>query len=195
MPPELATSFRLLLGGVFAVSALSKLRSPLTFVRAVDNFGLAPHAVAAVGAVVIVALELLVGITLLSGFGAQFGAGISALLLVAFSVVMARNALQPKPLPCHCFGASEESAPYRTLGRLGLLNVAVLGMGVAPDPIMASSGQLLVALGIGVIGAWIIEVPAILALHRTPIPSFRQGSRRVTLRGLPLQPLTELRKG
>jgi uncharacterized membrane protein YphA (DoxX/SURF4 family) len=196
MSPDLALICQLLLGGVFGISAITKLRRPSLFVAAVEEFRLVPKPLVGLAALGTIALEAFCALTLASGVGLDAGRAIAVLLLSAFTALMVRNALSRQPLPCHCFGADREVRPYRTLGRLALLNGAALGIllpqtGASGVPTLA---HVLSATGLAVLGLWFLELPTLIRFHRTPIPTVRLMTRRVSFRGLPLAPVDALKR-
>src|SRR6266545_1102672 len=82
MPPELAVSARLLLGGLFAYSCTLKVREPAQFASAIKAFGILPTRLATPAAACVIAFEAIVAVTLLSGVGLALGSGVLVVLLL-----------------------------------------------------------------------------------------------------------------
>lgn len=186
---------RLLLGLVFALSAVTKLRDPRGFAKGVERFGLLPHQVTVVAALMLIALEAVVAAALLAGFAVQAAVPVAAALLVFFVGLMSYNLRRNDPLPCYCFGTgSSEVHPNIVLIRLGLLSMAMLvvlaswfaeGSSLLTQPLAADA--LLIAVGILLLGGWLLRLPDLREWHQTPVPEFAAPSSRISLRGVPLE--------
>lgn len=188
MRPELVLSAEFALAIVFAIALVGKVREPRAFVSAVRGFRMVPPPLAPVTAYGIIALEVIVVLTLITGFARVAGHGALVVLLCLFSVAMARNALASSPVPCHCFGPSDrEARPVHSLARLVLLNAAALVavLDVDGERVFTLSGAL-IAVGVVLVGVWILEAPTVVRFRRTPYPTIRLVSQRVSLRDLPL---------
>ncbi|CAG6394178.1 hypothetical protein NMG29_33525 [Streptomyces cocklensis] len=147
---------RLVLAGVFAVSAASKLHSAAAFdgfVTAVRRLGglrapyLRPAAALLAGGEALIAAGLLVPAT---AYGAML---LAPVLLLAFTAALARALLRRDPVACNCFGRSERPVGAVQLARNALL-VTLAACALAGWPAHASgpsdagAGPLLVcALG------------------------------------------------
>jgi uncharacterized membrane protein YphA (DoxX/SURF4 family) len=107
----------IVLGAVFVVAAVAKIAAGTTWVAQARELG-APTPVATV----LPGLELVVGAFLLAGLAGPVPAVVAALLLVAFSVAIARQLVDGRHPPCACFGAWSQ----RPLGEGHLLRNAAL---------------------------------------------------------------------
>jgi hypothetical protein len=107
----------LLLGAVFVVAAVSKLVAGTAWLAQARELG-APTPVATA----LPGVELVLGALLVTGIVAPIPAVLAALLLVAFSVAIARQLVDGRHPPCACFGAWS----HRPLGEGHLLRNAVL---------------------------------------------------------------------
>jgi hypothetical protein len=106
-----------LLGAVFVVAAVSKIVAGTAWVTQARELG-APTPVATA----LPGVELVLGALLVAGIAAPIPAVLAALLLVAFSVAIARQLVDGRHPPCACFGAWSQ----RPLGEGHLLRNAVL---------------------------------------------------------------------
>lgn len=194
---EILLVTRLLLGLVFIVSSITKLGDPAGFIRGVNRYTLIPRRLTGLAALLLIAVEAGIGVSLMSGGGAQIGILLATALLTLFTVVMTQNARRAQPLPCYCFGTDDSDVhPRRTLVRLSLFLVAAL---VTLTGVIAQSrsvtvrptlGSLLLAISALIVGMWFLRIPDFLELHRTPMPDHIPPSRRISLRGASLRPLT-----
>lgn len=188
---------RLLLGLVFALSSLAKLREPTAFARGVARFGLLPSWSTRPAALILIAVEAAIAFSLLFGIEGRVGIIGAASLILFFTGLMGWNARRTEPLPCFCFGTgSSEVEPRKVLARLGLLLALVLvtllrwvlrGSVLLARP--PSLDAILFAVAALLLGSWLLQFPALRTMHRTPIPAFANPGGRLSLRGIPLPPL------
>jgi len=148
---------RVLLAGVFVFAGVAKLADLAGSRRAVADFGV-PARWAGVTGVWLPICEVLVGVALIVGASARFGAVGAGVLLLAFSAAIANALARGRSPDCHCFG-QVHSAPagWRTLARnlllLGVAGfVAVAGWG---NPGVSATGWV-TRLG----GAWLVAIVA-----------------------------------
>ena len=107
----------IVLGAVFVVAAVSKMVAGTTWVAQARELGAsAPVATALPG------VELVVGALLIADIGGPLPALAAAVLLVAFSVTIARQLVDGRHPPCACFGAWSQ----RPLGEGHLVRNAAL---------------------------------------------------------------------
>ncbi|MFC1417896.1 MauE/DoxX family redox-associated membrane protein [Streptacidiphilus cavernicola] len=103
----------LLVVGVFALSAASKLRGRRAFagfVRSLEPLvGLRGRSATAIAAVVVLLECAVVPLSLLPGAG-RTGPGLAVLLLCGFTAVLASALRRGSTAPCACFGASVSPA-------------------------------------------------------------------------------------
>jgi hypothetical protein len=140
---------RLLLGGMFAVAALTKLADRGGVRRAVVAFGV-PRAAAATLGSILTAIEL--GIAALLLTAPKVGGAVALITLIGFSAVVPVSLARGQRLDCHCFGRlSSGPLGWPTLARNG--SFAALATFIALDghfgwPITAFATVML-ALWIG----------------------------------------------
>lgn len=154
-----------LLTGVFATSAASKLRGRTAFaefVTATARIGgfrpdrARPVAMVVAGAEVAIVLGFVTAALAASRTLAGLAAAGAALLLAAFTGAVARAVRRGAAVPCRCFGASKTPLGRRHLVRNAVLLVAA-GLGLAGALAAGGApvhpGGLAVAAGAGVLVA------------------------------------------
>ncbi|WP_326690768.1 MULTISPECIES: MauE/DoxX family redox-associated membrane protein [unclassified Streptomyces] len=168
---------RLLTGGVFAVSAVSKLRSRAAFrefERAARELG-APAGSPRPAALAVVAAEVLVPLGLLAPPGGLSGFILAAGLLAVLSAALVRALRRNVATACACFGSSSAPIGPRHLVRNGaLLAVAALGAGlsVAGPALPTHPGGLALAAFAALIGVLlVVGTDELAALFADPAPS------------------------
>ena len=124
----LASSLQILLATVFLIAGTMKLKRPSQFVVALRNYELIPSALSAPVALMVVAIELFVAFSFLSGWAFDVSVPVATLLLLAFEVAVGVNLRRGRVVPCGCFGSVSERISVRTLARIGLLLIAVIGL-------------------------------------------------------------------
>jgi uncharacterized membrane protein YphA (DoxX/SURF4 family) len=107
----------IVLGAVFVVAAVSKIVAGTTYVAQARELGV-PTPVATV----LPGVELIVGALLVAGIAAPLPAIAALVLLIGFSVAIARQLVDGRHPPCACFGAWSQ----RPLGEGHLLRNAAL---------------------------------------------------------------------
>lgn len=129
------TVARIVLAGVFLVSAWGKIRDREGSRDAVAAFGVPASLVAAVASALPVVELACAALLLAPDPAATVGALASALLLAAFTVAIAANLARGRRPACHCFGAprGDDAISGRTIvrnaGLLALAGLALLGAG------------------------------------------------------------------
>jgi uncharacterized membrane protein YphA (DoxX/SURF4 family) len=114
----------LVIGLVFAVAGVAKLRPPRTFVLSVMEYDVLPVPVAKLYAAAVPRLELLLGLCLLLGWAVRAAASMATILVITFLVGIVANLVRGRALQCNCFGAH---ASGRTIGlRLVVEDTALL---------------------------------------------------------------------
>jgi putative oxidoreductase len=128
---------RLVLGGVFVVAGVLKLRDPVTFTNDIANYQLWP-ALAPLVATVLPALEVVVGVALLAlrapwrRAAALCAGGLMVVFTAAASSALARGL----DVGCGCFGSASGAGTigWLTIARdLGLIAAAVLVVALERD--------------------------------------------------------------
>lgn len=193
---EFAVSCRLVLALTFLLSAVGKLRSPGSFAISIERHGVIQGSLARWIAWLIIATELGVGIILLGGRVVGIGLILAATLLIVFLIVMIRNISRQEPLPCHCFGSSDDTetpahAVYRILLLMVVLAVAV---GASWDGVEVSgiphASEILLAVSLMIVGIWSLQVPELVHMHQLLDLETRSRSKRVSFRNTPLTPVS-----
>ncbi|WP_282692498.1 MauE/DoxX family redox-associated membrane protein [Streptomyces sp. CC208A] len=154
-------SCRLLLGVVFAVSAVGKLRGATAF-RAFEgatrSMGV-PGRFARPVAVAVVGAECAVPVLLAVGPAGAPGIGLALVLLAAFTVGIAGVLRRGTRTSCACFGASSAVIGRRHLVRNGLLLLcAGIGAGCALGGVSSAThaGGVVIAAVAALVGALLV---------------------------------------
>jgi uncharacterized membrane protein YphA (DoxX/SURF4 family)/peroxiredoxin len=118
---------RLLLGVVFLVAAVGKLRDRAGFRRSVVAFGF-PAAMADAASILIPIVEIVVAILIIRAPSAWLGAIASLVLLATFTVAIAINLARGRTPECSCFGSasSEPIGPATLVRNIVLAALALL---------------------------------------------------------------------
>ncbi len=115
---------RLVLGGVFAWAAVTKLPDLRTFAEEVANYQLLPSALVPLAAVAFVGLELASAAALLVGRWVRAASLLCGAMLVVFIVALTQALVRGIDLRCGCFGGAD-LATWGTVWRdVALLAVA-----------------------------------------------------------------------
>ncbi|MFD1933453.1 MULTISPECIES: MauE/DoxX family redox-associated membrane protein [Nonomuraea] len=144
-----------LVGLVFAVTAVSKLRDFQGFARSLPALVTVPGRAVRPLAAVVVALEALVPILVAVPAATPYGLALAGGLLVAFTAAIAIALRRGQRAPCRCFGASAAPLGARHLVRNSLLIAAASLAVLLPggSPVLAGTSM---ALGAGLIGTILI---------------------------------------
>ncbi|MEV4220969.1 MauE/DoxX family redox-associated membrane protein [Nonomuraea sp. NPDC049725] len=148
-------SCQVLIGAVFAVAALTKLRDPAAFAASVAALRLVPKGVASLVAGAVAVAEASVAALM---FLPRAGFALAAALLLGFCAVIVKS--RRSRVECRCFGAASGPLGPAHLVRNGLL-LAVAALGWAAVPAVhldATAGGLAVAAFAGVAGAALLIV-------------------------------------
>jgi hypothetical protein len=100
----LLIAFRLLLGGVFLISAFGKLIAPSLFVNNVVKYRILPIPLAKAYGWMLPFLELGASLILLSGWNAKWGALIVVAMVISFIIAVVIVIARRQNLSCGCFG-------------------------------------------------------------------------------------------
>ena len=109
---------RVLLGGLLLLSSAGKLDDPLPFAASIENYRLVSGTIATVLATVLPWMELLCGISLLSGVLIQGSSLLAGGLLSAFTIAVLTGIVRDLDISCGCF--TQDPA----LSRIGWLKVS-----------------------------------------------------------------------
>lgn len=131
---------RVVVGGMFLVALVGKLRDPASFRSAVRGFRVVPRALERPTAHVVLGAEAAVVLLLLVRASAPIGLALAAVLLTAFAVGMARVVARGDRVPCGCFGRSAAPIGRAHIGRNALLATvsaagAVVGLASSAEPL------------------------------------------------------------
>lgn len=125
--PTLLAIARVLIGGVFLWSAVSKGADLRTFAEDAANYQILSPRLAPLWAVALPGVELLTGVLLLLGVWAEASAAIVAALLSLFIVALSQALLRGIDLRCGCFGGAD-LATWGTVVRDAVLLVPAVGV-------------------------------------------------------------------
>lgn len=103
--PWLNVLIRVILGGVFLYAGVSKLSDPKAFARIISHYDLVPEGLLASVAIVLPALEILVGVGLF--FAIRGSLSVVFGLLVMFVFVLWYGRLKNLNIGCGCFSLQE----------------------------------------------------------------------------------------
>jgi hypothetical protein len=125
-----AAAARVVLVATFAYSGMAKVRAWRAMPSALKRFGV-PERFVPLGAIALPVTELAVAAALLVAWSSAWPVWVAIALLVLFSALVVRAAVQH--VPCPCFGATRnEPTGARDVVRNGvLLAVAVLAFGTS----------------------------------------------------------------
>lgn len=104
--PALQALCRLALGGIFIYASLDKIAHPRAFAGIVANYAILPDWLVTLPALALPWLELLAGLLLVAGIWTRSAAALLSLLLLAFILALAINALRGIDMSCGCFSTS-----------------------------------------------------------------------------------------
>jgi putative oxidoreductase len=97
---------RIILGIVFLISSYSKLKDPIGFVQAIENYKIFGALLSRWGAIFIPALEFILAILLITGRWMKETFIITAALFTIFDVMIIQAYLRGLDISCGCFGSS-----------------------------------------------------------------------------------------
>ncbi|MBQ9473055.1 MAG: hypothetical protein IJU81_01440 [Bacteroidales bacterium] len=117
---------KMLLGVVFAASAVAKMLSIDSFEIYVYSLGWFPLPAALILSRLVIAIELLLAIGLLSNLCARLTTISTLLALTGFSLFLAIVALSGRTDNCHCFGELVDINPVRSLAKNAILILMTL---------------------------------------------------------------------
>lgn len=182
---HLAFALRLTLGIVFLLSAIPKLRQPLTFARSVAAYDILPTKLSYLFAIVLVPLEASLALSFLTGWIIDIALPLAAVILVAFLIAVGINLRRGRSILCGCFSdANEQISPRTAIRLLLLLFVVLVLIGLGSTGIASLPGLGLASAGINVstvlyllqsaffsvflvlLTAWILNLPELVFLAR-----------------------------
>ncbi len=97
------TALRVILGALFLVSSLSKLRDITGFARTVRSFNVLPESLVSPFAMILPPVEYIVGVCLILGFYTRLAAAVSTCLLLMFTLAVGWSLWTKNIVSCGCF--------------------------------------------------------------------------------------------
>jgi uncharacterized membrane protein YphA (DoxX/SURF4 family) len=97
---------RILLGSLFIYSAVTKIFDTSYFVKSIENYKLLPSESLNIIAMIIPALELIVGVFLLLGVFVKESALVGSILMIIFILAVATALVRGLDIDCGCFGTA-----------------------------------------------------------------------------------------
>ena len=135
--PVVESIGRVVAGGVLLIAGAAKLRiGPRSFAYAIRAYRLVPGRLATPAAHAIPVLELVIGITLLTGTLVRISALAGALLLVAFSLAIAIALARGQRNACGCglaAGAGRDAISRRILARNAVLTALLVVTSISTE--------------------------------------------------------------
>lgn len=170
---------QLSLGFTFALSAISKLRAPISFIRGVREYQVLPPKIAELFAAFVIFAETFLAVSHLSGQMLRTAVPLGFVVLGIFAAGVVLNLMRHRDLPCFCFGTGEELISGRTLARLGITSLGELTLMLKPgffstsfarSSLTASVHEVVIAIAWAVFllvaVLWVLEMPGLLQLAR-----------------------------
>ncbi len=171
---------RLVVGGMFLVALVAKLRDLPSFRSAVRGFRVVPRHLERPVAVAVLGAEAAVVLLLLVRATAVLGLALAAVLLVAFATGMARVVARGDRVPCGCFGRSAAPIGRAHVVRNALLATAsaaglVAGLAPGAEPLDGPVLLVLSLFSLAVVGVLLLsdQLLAVAEPPRRPAPPRR----------------------
>jgi uncharacterized membrane protein YphA (DoxX/SURF4 family) len=114
----LVIAVRVVLGLIFVFASVDKIADPAAFSRSIMNYHILPYGVAMVIATILPWMELLCGLTLLSGVLVQGSALLVLAMLIVFTGAVFSALIRGLDISCGCFTQDP------TAGRIGWWKIA-----------------------------------------------------------------------
>ena len=102
--------FRCLLGFTFIYASIHKIAEPAEFAKIIYGYGLFPHFIINLTAIVIPFLELFTGICLVLGIYPRSAATVIGVLLLMFVLAISINLVRGYEFDCGCFSFGHEGS-------------------------------------------------------------------------------------
>lgn len=122
-------ALRLFLGCTFIFSSWHKIVSPDQFATIVYGYGVFPHQIINVLAIVVPFVELVCGITLITGLFKRSGLLLINAMLVAFILLISFNLIRGHEFDCGCFSLGETKGVWSSIWLL-VRDFVMLGAGI-----------------------------------------------------------------
>ncbi len=150
---------RLVIGLVFLVSGAAKLRDPVSFRAAVENYRILPAPLVTPVARTLPPLEVVLGAALLLGVLIVPMAVLAAVVLLAFAGAIWVNVRRERTIGCGCGFAGRQQVSRRLVVRNGVLVVAALAAAAWPSAALAvAPGPGVPASALTALDAWGVVV-------------------------------------
>jgi thiol-disulfide isomerase/thioredoxin/uncharacterized membrane protein YphA (DoxX/SURF4 family) len=162
--PALLLSARCVLAAVFLVAAAGKLRDLPGARRALEEFGV-PKRLSRLGSRALPAVELSVVVALVIRPSAVWGAWGALLLLLTFTVAIARALSQGRAPDCHCFGQihAEPAGPSSLIRNAALAAPAALILAAGDGPSLDGGLRSLDATQLALVATGVLALALALA--------------------------------
>ena len=167
---------QLLLGLVFAISTLGKLRRPAAFIRGVEDYEILPRVLAPIAGALLIPVEAFLAVSHLTGWALGAAAPLGLVTLGVFLTAVSVNLARRRDLLCHCFdSAYGERISMRSVVQLVLLLVAEAGVagwavrGSLTDRVASGADllhALLWAVFVLLVGLWLLRADEMVRLVR-----------------------------
>nr|WP_319394791.1 MauE/DoxX family redox-associated membrane protein [uncultured Desulfobacter sp.] len=122
-------TLRLFLGGTFIFASWHKIVSPDQFAVILYGYDVFPHQIINVLAIVMPFVELVCGISLITGLMKRSGLLLINAMLVCFIFLIAFNLIRGHQFDCGCFSLGETKGTWSSVWLL-VRDVVMLGAGV-----------------------------------------------------------------
>ncbi|MEM8531857.1 MAG: MauE/DoxX family redox-associated membrane protein [Chloroflexota bacterium] len=128
MSPYMLVFCQVVVGCVFALSVLGKVRDMSAFEESIQGFQLLPEPAIKPSAITFVVSEMIVVVLLLvGGVALPVGFVLAVVLLALFSGALFSVLQRKLDVSCGCFGASEQRVSYYDIVRNGGFMVCAIG--------------------------------------------------------------------
>ena len=94
---------RFILGAVFIYASLDKIANPISFSTNIDNYHISPIAINNLAALILPWVELIIGLSLISGVFLDGASILTIALLVFFIFIITQAYMRGISLNCGCF--------------------------------------------------------------------------------------------
>ena len=119
---------QLVIGAIFAVSALAKLGDMQAFATQVHYFQMIPHSTENLLAMLLPWVELSTGLALILGIRRRAGAVLAAAMMTVFTLAIVTALVRGLDIECGCFGTADgaEVGLKKLAENVGMLAVALV---------------------------------------------------------------------
>lgn len=178
MQLQIETVVQLAVGSVFMWAGFSKLLHPFAFARGASQYDMLPGGGGFVAALLVIPVELGIGLAHVTGWCAAAAAKFGIVMLVLFLIVVCRQLLMGRVMPCYCFGAEgSELLSWKSVVRLIVMSLGEVVVVRRSSLIPSSLVEVVRAEGLGVsitaltfavclcvACAWILDITELLCL-------------------------------